>query len=52
VGRGDLLVGVVVLVVVVGVGVGVVVVVAPGPAMATDPIAAIFLSGFHLTTSP
>jgi hypothetical protein len=51
VGRGDLLVGVVVLVVVVGVGVGVVVV-APGPAMATDPIAALFLSGFHLTTSP
>ena len=43
-GRGDLLVGVVVLVVVV--------VVAPGPAMATDPIAALFLSGFHLTTSP
>jgi hypothetical protein len=40
VGRGDLLVVVVV------------VVVAPGPAMATDPIAAIFLSGFHLTTSP
>lgn len=41
-GRGDRLAAVVV----------VVLVVAPGPAMATDPIAAIFLSGFHLTTSP